>query len=150
MVILNLGEQVITGIYGDSNAGRKKYRKWLKEVKKRIGRSEGVIIDDWNANHRLWADRGDTLLQDSRGEELRGWQRAVQWVLMNPGGQTWEREVEGRWRRPTIDLVFHQGMGWVPVIGVKLSANHWTVGGSMYMGAVEGGKKIRQGIDWPR
>ena len=49
--------------------------KWLKEVRKRIGRSERVVMGDWNAHHRLWADIGDTLKQDGRGEELREWQR---------------------------------------------------------------------------
>ena len=73
MVVLKLGEKVIAGIYGDSKAGRKKYRKWLKEVRKQIGRREGVVIGDWNAHHKLWADRGDTLMQDGRGEELRSW-----------------------------------------------------------------------------
>ena len=33
MVILQLGDRVIVGIYGDSRAGRKKYQKWLKEVR---------------------------------------------------------------------------------------------------------------------
>ena len=73
MVILQVGERYIMGIYGDSRAGRKKYRKWLKEVRRNMGRREGVIMGDWNAHHRAWADKGDTLMQDGRGEELRGW-----------------------------------------------------------------------------
>ena len=48
----------------------------------------------WNAHHRAWADRGDTLVQDGRGEELRRWQRAGQWVLVRPEGATREREIE--------------------------------------------------------
>ena len=88
-------------------------------------------MGDWNAHHKLWADRGDTLLQDCRGEELRRWQRTGQWVLADPEGPTWEREVEGRWRRTTIDLTFYRGVAWDPAKGVKLSADHWTIGGSM-------------------
>ena len=77
-------------------------RRWL-------GRREGVIMGNWNAHHRAWADRGDNLVQDGRGEELRRWQRAGQWVLVRPEGPTWEREIEGRWKRTMIDLVFHRG-----------------------------------------
>ena len=62
MVILQLGEWVIAEIYGDSRAGRNRYRKWLKEERKRIGKCEGIVIADWNAHHRLWAGRGDTLM----------------------------------------------------------------------------------------
>ena len=65
MVVSKLGEKIIAGIYSDSKAGRKKYRKWLKEVRKRIGRREGVVMGDWNEYHKLWADRGDTLMQDA-------------------------------------------------------------------------------------
>ena len=62
IVILQVGERVIAGIYDDSRAGRKTYRKWLKEVRKRIGRREGVVMGDCNAYHRLLANRGDTLM----------------------------------------------------------------------------------------
>ena len=62
LVILQVGERYIAGIYGDSRAGRKKYRKWLKEVRRLMGRREGVIMGDWNAHHRAWADNGDTLM----------------------------------------------------------------------------------------
>ena len=102
-----------------------------------MGRREGVIMGDWNAHHRAWADKGDTLMQDGRGVELRAWQRAGQWVLAGPDGPTWEREVEGRWRRTTIDLAFHRGVQWEPVRGTKFSADHWTIGGSMDIGIVE-------------
>ena len=78
MVILRVGEKVIVGVYGDSKAGRRNYQKWLKGVRKRVGRSEGVTMGDWNVHHRIWADRGDTLVHDGRGEELRRWQRAGQ------------------------------------------------------------------------
>ena len=71
-----MGEKCIAGIYADSRAGRNKYRKWLKEVRRHMGRREGVIMGHWNAHHRLWVDKGDTLIQDSRGKELRGWQHA--------------------------------------------------------------------------
>ena len=150
MVILKLGEKVIAEIYGDSKAGRRKYWKWLKEVRKRIGRSEGVVMGDWNAHHKLWADRGDTLLQDGRGKELRSWQRAGQWALAGPKGPTWEREVEGRWRRTTIDLTFYQRVAWDPAKGVKLSADPWTIGGSMEVEGLSGVSRVREGIDWSR
>ena len=88
MVILRVGEKVIVGIYGDSKAGRRNYWKWLKGVSKRVGRIEGVIIGDWNVHHRLWADTGDTLVQDGRGEKLKRWQRAGQWMLVDPAGPT--------------------------------------------------------------
>ena len=94
--------------------------------------------------------RYNTLTQDGRGEELRRWQHAGQWVLVNPVGPTWEREVEGRWRRTTIDLVFHRGVKWEPVRGVKLSADHWMVGGILDVGSLGGENRIRAGIDWPR
>ena len=69
---------------------------------------------------------------------------------MNPVGPTWEREVQGRWRRTTIDLVFHRGVRWEPVRGVKLSADHWTVGGILDVWSLGGENRIREGIDWPR
>ena len=71
MVVLQLWERIFVGIYGDLKAGRMKYRKWLKEVRKHVGRSKGVIMGDWNIHHRLWVERVDTLVQDSRGEEFR-------------------------------------------------------------------------------
>ena len=150
MVVLKLGVKVIAGVYGDSKAGRKKYRKWLKEVRKRIGRKEVVVMGDWNAYHKVWADRGDTLVQDGRGEELRNWQCAGQWNLACPEGPTWEREVEGRWKRTTIDLAFYRGVGWEQTTGVKLSADYWTVRGRMGVEDINGIRKIREGIDWPR
>ena len=52
VVILQVGERYIVGIYGDSRAGRKGYRKWLKQVRRRMGRREGVIMGDWNAHHK--------------------------------------------------------------------------------------------------
>ena len=56
----------------------------------------------------------------------------------------------GRWRRTTIDLVFHRGVQWEPVRGTKLTADHWTIGGSLDTGTLSGGEKTREGIDWPR
>ena len=53
MVILQLGERIIAGIYGDSKAERKKYRKWLKKVRRRVDRSEGVIMGDRKAHHKI-------------------------------------------------------------------------------------------------
>ena len=53
MVILQVGGRFITGVYGDSRAGRKEYRKWLEEVRRRMGRREGLIIGDWNPHHKL-------------------------------------------------------------------------------------------------
>ena len=65
-------------------------------------------------------------------------------------GPTWEREVEGRWRRTTINLAFYRGVMWEQAKGVKLSADHWTVGGQMKVEDITGIKRIREGIDWPR
>ena len=128
MVILQVGGRFIAGVYGDSKAGRKKYRKWLKGVRRYMSRREVVIMGDWNAHHKLWVDRGDAVMQDGRGEELRGWQRTGQWVLVRPEGPTLEREIEGQWKRTIIDLVFHRGVHWEPVRGTKLSADHWRIG----------------------
>ena len=89
-------------------------------------------------------------MQDGRGEELRRWQRAGQWVLVHPEGLTWEREIEGRWKMTTIDLVFHRGVQWEPVRRTNLSADHWTIGGSLDTGTGNKEKRIREGIDWPR
>ena len=44
LVILQVGERYVAGIYGDSRAGRTKYRRWLKEVRRHMGRREGVIL----------------------------------------------------------------------------------------------------------
>ena len=46
IVILQVEERYIAGIYGDSRAGRKKYQKWLKEVRRHVSRREGVILGD--------------------------------------------------------------------------------------------------------
>ena len=73
MVILQVGGRFIAGVYCDSKPGRKGYRKCLKEVRRRMGRREGVILGDCNAHHKLWADREDAVMQYGRGEELRGW-----------------------------------------------------------------------------
>ena len=51
-------------------------------------------------------------------------QRAGQWVLVDPEGLTWEREVEECWRKMTIDLVIHRGIGWELTRGQKLSHQH--------------------------
>ena len=52
MVILELRDKIIAGIYGDSKATRKNYRRWMKELRGRIGRREGVVMGDWNAHHK--------------------------------------------------------------------------------------------------
>ena len=106
-------------------------------------------MGDSNAHHKLWADSRDTLIQDGRGEELRSWQCVGQWMLASPEGPTWEREVEGRWRRTTIDLIFYRGVVWEQANVVKLSAIHWTVGGLMEVGDLRGVRRVRAGIDWP-
>ena len=36
------------------------------------------------------------------------------------------------------------------MLGVKLLADHWTVGGSLDVGNLDGERKVREGIDWPR
>ena len=63
-------------------------------------------------------------------------------VLVPPEGPTWEREIEGRWKRTTIDLVFHRGVQWDAVRGTKLSADHWTIGGSIDAGTGSGEKRM--------
>ena len=73
LVILQMGDTYIAGVYRDLKAERKGYRKWLKQVRRRLVRREGVIMGDWNAHHKAWADKGNTLVQDRRGEELRRW-----------------------------------------------------------------------------
>ena len=87
---------------------------------------------------------------NGRGEELREWQHTGQWMLASPEGATWEREVEGRWRRTTIDLTLYRGVVWEQAKWVKLSADHWTIGGLMEEGDLGGIKRVREGINWPR
>ena len=33
---------------------------------------------------------------------------------------------------------------------MKLSADHWMIGGSMDVGTLLGERRIREGVDWPR
>ena len=64
-------------------------------------------------------------------------------MLVSPEGLTWEREIKGRWKRTTIDLVFHRRVHWEPVRGTKLSADHWRIGVSLDTGTMDESKKTR-------
>ena len=66
-------------------------------------------------------------------------------MLSNPEGPTCEREVEGWWRRTTIDPAFHRDVGGEPVKGVKFLANYWSIRGSMEVGDLWGVRRIREG-----
>ena len=71
-------------------------------------------------------------------------------MLASSEGPTWERKVEGRWRRTTIDLTFYRSIMWEQAKGVKLSADHWTIGGLMEVEDLRGVRRVREGIDWPQ
>ena len=47
-----------------------------------------------------------------------------------------------------IKLVFYRGVLWEPREGVKLSADHWVIGGSLDIRDIEGEVRRREGIDW--
>ena len=98
----------IVGVHGRRKVeGRsKRYKTWVKEVARVLCWSDGILLGDWNAQHRKWSlkvkrDAGGVALDEAMLDVGAEW-----WRTKAP---TWERIVSGRHVKSRIDLVFYKG-----------------------------------------
>lgn len=55
------------GVYGRGKSNPREYGHWAQKVDEKLRNTDGILIEDWNAHHMTWSEKGK---EDGKGKSL--------------------------------------------------------------------------------